>query len=96
MLAGSLNIRLAQATRIESLDCANFVPTLCMEAFRSIASAIARTSRKPLKTSNLAQLLAILGNARKLLIIRGPLATNQKVRCSNHLGRTTKNQPLMP
>lgn len=54
MLAGSLNIRLAQATRIESLDCANFVPTLCMEAFRSIASAIARTSRKPLKTSNLA------------------------------------------
>ena len=67
-----------------------FVPTPCIEGLRAVASALSRTSWKSLKTSNFAQRLTTVGNGRKLLIIQRPLATNQKVGCSSHPGRTTQ------
>ena len=62
---------------VEQITVPIFVPTPCIEGLRAVASALARTSRKSLKTSSFAQPLAIVGNARKLLIIQWILASNQ-------------------
>src|SRR5579862_8807674 len=62
-----------------------FVPTPRIEAFRAVASSTARTTRKSLKNSNLALRIAIIGNAAKLLILRGFLVRDQEVGGSNPL-----------
>jgi len=69
--------RRIKALRLGETTVPIFVPTPCIEAFRAVASAPTLSPWKPLKTSNLAQLLAIVGNAAKLLILRGFLASNQ-------------------
>jgi hypothetical protein len=56
-----------------------FVPTPRIDAFRAVASQGARLGRNSLKTSNLAQLLAMGKIPCKLLILRGFLASKQRV-----------------
>jgi hypothetical protein len=65
-----------------------FVPTPRIEALRAVASALGETARKSLKTSDLAQLLAIVGNVAKSLKVRGFLVRDQEVGGSNPLAPT--------
>jgi len=69
--------RRIKALRLGETTVPIFVPTPCIEGLRAVASALSRTSWKSLKTSNFAQRLTTVGNGRKLLIIQGPMASNQ-------------------
>jgi hypothetical protein len=69
-----------------------FVPTPRIEALRAVASVPWETAWKPLKTSNLAQLLAIVSNVAKSLKIRGFLVRDQEVGGSNPLAPTNSFQ----
>src|ERR1035438_2809740 len=65
-----------------------FVPTSGVEALFTVAIATCPNPPKSLKTSNLAQLRAIVSNASKLLILRGSLVRDQEVGGSNPLAPT--------
>ena len=69
-----------------------FVPTPRIEALRAVASALLGNAWKSLKTSNLAQLLAIVGNVAKSLKVRGFLVRDQEVGGSNPLAPTNSFQ----
>ena len=88
MLAASPHICLTHASGTERLDCAHFVPTPGVQALFAVAIAPYPNPPKSLKTSNLAQLRAIVGNVSKLLILRGSLVRDQEVGGSNPLAPT--------
>ena len=86
---GSPNVRRRiKALRLGETTVPIFVPTPCIEGSRAVASALARTSRKPLKTSTLAQFLATVRSTAKLLILHGLLVMDQEVGGSNPLAPT--------
>ncbi len=62
--------------RVESC-VPTFVPTPCIEALLSFASAVGSEARKPLTTRNNAQELAIIVPAAKFLKMRQFIASNQ-------------------
>ncbi|ERR1039457_2321599 len=92
MLAGSPNIRTAWALKIVRQTVPIFVPTPRIEAFLAVASDTAANVWKPMKTSGLAQCLAILGNVAKSLKVRGFLVRDQEVGGSNPLAPTNSFQ----
>jgi len=65
-----------------------FVPTPRIEALRAVASSLLGNAWKSLKTSNLAQCLAIIGSVAKSLKVRGFLVRDQEVGGSNPLAPT--------
>lgn len=71
-----------------------FVPTHRMERLLAVASAPLPNAQKPLRTRNIAQSRVTVVPGAKFMKRRWFLATNQKVACSSHAGRTIPFNPL--